>query len=162
MQNNDTLEMDTTYMDTSAVVLTDSISAVQNDSLQTLAISEKEVVPEESSGWLPYATGFGILILVVITIAALAYRVAARQQEQRKSGGNDFDEVFDDVNNADKATLLLKELKVKLHPDRFVSADPEVMQAAQRIFQKLNESKYSFSELNRIREEAIEQGLISE
>lgn len=162
MQNNDTIMMDTAFTDTLTIVLTDSTSGAQNDSLQTSVLAENRSVSEESSGWLPYTVGVVILLLVVVTIAAMAYRVAQKRQDEKGQKGNVFDEVFDDVNNADKAKVLLKELKTKLHPDRFVSADTAVMEAAQKIFQELNESKHSYSELNRIRAKAIEQGLISE
>lgn len=161
MQNNDTIMADTASTDTLAIVLTDSTSGPQNDSLRTSVLAENGSVSENSSNWIPYAVGIGILILVGAAVAAMAYRVAQKRQDEKRREENVFDEVFDDVNNADKAKVLLKELKTKLHPDRFVSADTAVMEAAQKIFQELNESKHSYSELNRIRAKAIEQGLIS-
>lgn len=162
MQNSDTIMTDTASMDTMAIVLTDSTSGTQNDSLQISVLAEKGTLSEESSGWLPYAVGIGILILLGVSIATMAFRVAKKRQDEKRGEGNVFDDVFDDVKNAAKAKVLLKDLKVKLHPDQFVSADTEVMEAAQKIFQELNESKHSYSELNRIRAKALKQGLISE
>ena len=153
---------DSAFTDTLAIVLTDTTSGPQNDSLRTSVLAENGSVSEESSNWIPYAVGIGVLFLVGVTIAAMAYRVAQKRQVEKRPEDNVFDEVFDDVNNSDKAKVLLKELKVKLHPDRFVSAETDVMEAAQKIFQELNESKHSYSELKRIRAKAIEQGLISE
>ena len=90
MQNNDTIMTDTASTDTLAIVLTDSTSGPQNDSLRSSVLTENGSVSENSSNWIPYALGIGILILVGAAVAAMAYRVAQKRQDEKRREENVF------------------------------------------------------------------------
>ena len=132
----------------------------QDSTTVTLSQSESTVDSTDGTGWGVYV-GVGIL-LALSTVLVLA-RKAAKKRIQSNRGVDEssvWDDMFSDVDNVDEAKALLKRLKIHLHPDRFVSSDPELMHKAEQMFQALNTSKHSLSELQRIEAKAREEGLI--
>lgn len=172
MENTEPLTLDTPHTDSSLIVVPGSGAWMNSDSAKMLSANSNQdslvsigTVPLQdgegigTSSWTPYLAVGGGAVLVVLLVVAIAYRKAVKN----KTSQNVWGEVFDDASpqSMEEAKKLLKKLKAELHPDRFVSAEAEMMQAAEQMFQKLNESKYSLSELKRIQSEARELGLIS-
>jgi len=67
--------------------------------------------------------------------------------------------IFDDLENINESKVLYKELQRSIHPDKF-QPDQIKVDFAEKLFQELKQSRYSYDGLKRIKKKANEQNLL--
>lgn len=140
------------------IVMNDSITQVTD----TLRKSASTVIPgTETNSW----EMISLALIVALIIVAITIVITKRHKTHknnipinnlRKQVNQDGDIDFGNImNSAFLSKALYDELKVKCHPDRFVS-DPIKQQLADDLFQRVTQNKVNYKVLLELKKKAEE------